>query len=92
VTFLHILLSHLLGDDVWNVAKFIVMQGVNIGQGAIVGTGSLVTKDVPPYAIVVGSPANIIRYRFSESTIEMLLNNALWKKQPSEFSEGDKLN
>jgi maltose O-acetyltransferase len=50
-------------DDVWIGARSIILQGVRIGSGAIVGAGAVVTKDVPPYAIVAGNPAQVIRYR-----------------------------
>ena len=52
-----------IGDDVWIGAGSIILQGVRIGMGAIVGAGSVVTKDVPPYAIVAGNPARVIRSR-----------------------------
>lgn len=55
-----------IGNDVWIGSSAIILSGVNIGQGAVIGAGSVVTKDVPPYAIVGGNPAKIIRYRFNE--------------------------
>lgn len=61
-----------IDDDVWIGYGVIIMSGVHIGQGAIVAAGSVVTKDVPPYAIVGGIPAKIIKYRFDESLIEKL--------------------
>lgn len=60
-------------DDVWIGANAIIMSGLTINQGAIVAAGSVVTKDVPPYAIVGGNPAKVIKYRFSESVIQKLL-------------------
>jgi len=80
----------IIGDDVWVAAKCIIMQGVNIGQGAIVGAGSIVTRDVPPYAIVVGNPAKIVRYRFNEEVVDRLLSNSIWKKLPQDLSSEDK--
>ncbi|MDO4179039.1 MAG: CatB-related O-acetyltransferase [Phascolarctobacterium sp.] len=62
-----------VGDDVWIGHGAIIMSGVHIGQGAVVAAGSVVTKDVPPYAIVGGNPAKIIKYRFDEGMIEQLL-------------------
>ena len=50
-----------------------IMQGVELGEGAIVATGAVVTQDVPPYAIVAGVPAKVIKYRFSETEIAQLL-------------------
>ena len=52
-----------IGDDVWIGGQVIILPGVHVGTGAIIGAGAVVTKDVPPYAIVGGNPAKIIRYR-----------------------------
>lgn len=60
-------------DDVWIGLNSIILSGVKIGKGAIIGAGSVVTKDVPPYAIVVGNPGKIVKYRFSEDIIEKLI-------------------
>lgn len=65
-------------NDVWVGAKATIMSGVKIHNGSVVGAGSLVSKDVPPYAIVVGNPGKIIRYRFSENIIDSLLKIAWW--------------
>ena len=67
-----------IGNDVWLGYDARIMEGVTIGNGAIVGACSLVTKDVPPYAIVGGIPARIIRYRFDEQTIVMLEQIKWW--------------
>ena len=61
-----------IGNDVWMGANCIIFEGVTIGDGAIIGTGALVTKDVPAYSIVGGIPAKIIRKRFSEDIINEL--------------------
>lgn len=74
-----------VGDDVLISANAMVMSGVKIGTGAIVGAGAFVNKDVPPYAIVAGIPAKIIRYRFDEATIERLLKSEWWKLDKSEL-------
>lgn len=58
-------------DDTWIGCNVVILKGVTIGRGAIIGAGSIVTKDVPPYAIVGGNPAKIIRYRWDEATIEL---------------------
>lgn len=62
-----------VGDDVWIGQNAIVLSGVTIGQGAVVAAGAVVTKDVPPYAIVGGNPARVIRYRFADDIIEELI-------------------
>lgn len=63
----------ILEDDVWIGHSAIIMSGVTLGQGSIVAAGAVVTKDVPPYAIVGGNPAKIIKYRFEREVIEKLL-------------------
>lgn len=68
----------IIGNDVWIGNSATIMQGVKIGDGAIIGTNSLVTKDVPPYAIVGGNPAKPIRKRFEDHVIEKLLEIAWW--------------
>jgi acetyltransferase-like isoleucine patch superfamily enzyme len=67
-----------IDHDVWIGAGVRILGGVSIGTGAIVGAGSVVTKDVPPYAIVAGSPARIRRMRFPDETIERLLRSSWW--------------
>ena len=67
-----------IGNDVWIGQSAIILSGVNIGDGAIIGAGAVVSKDVPPYSIVAGNPAQIIRYRFTSPTIEFLLNLQWW--------------
>lgn len=67
-----------IGNDVWIGYEAIVMAGVHIGDGAIIGTRAVVTKDVPPYTIVGGVPARVIRKRFDEETILMLLRLKWW--------------
>ena len=61
-----------IGHDVWIGLNAVIMDGVTIGDGAVVGTNAVVTKDVPPYAIAVGLPAKVLRYRFDENTIARL--------------------
>lgn len=73
-----------IGNDVWIGTNVMVLGGVNIGDGAVVGAGALVTKDVPPYAIVGGVPAKIIRYRFSDDQITALRKIKWWDM--SEYS------
>lgn len=73
-----------IGSDVWIGAKVIVMDGLNIGHGAVLAAGAVVTKDVPPYAIVGGVPAKIIKYRFPGDVIAKLLMTAWWEKSAEE--------
>lgn len=67
-----------IGNDVWIGYEAVIMAGVKVGDGAIIGTRALVTKDVPPYAIVGGVPARVIRHRFDTHTIERLLKLKWW--------------
>ena len=62
-----------VGDDCWIGTQVLIFHGVHIGQGAVVAAGAVVNKDVPPYAIVGGVPARIIKYRFSEKVISELI-------------------
>lgn len=64
----------ILGDDVWVGANVTILSGVNIGQGAIIAAGSVVVNDVPPYAIVGGVPAKVIKYRFPEEIVKELIS------------------
>lgn len=64
----------IIKDDVWIGTDAIILSGVTISQGAIVAAGSVITKDVPPYAVVGGNPAKIIKFRFSEEIIEEMKN------------------
>ena len=63
----------IIEDEVWIGTNAILVSGITIGKGAIIAAGAIVTKDVPPYSIVGGNPARIIRYRFSEEIIKLLL-------------------
>jgi acetyltransferase-like isoleucine patch superfamily enzyme len=73
-----------IGSDAWIGANAVVLSGVKIGEGAIVAAGAVVTDDVPPYAIVGGVPAKLIRYRFPPDLIERLLAVRWW-----EFANAD---
>ncbi|UVK41668.1 CatB-related O-acetyltransferase [Mesorhizobium sp. AR10] len=67
-----------IGNDVWIGSRAIILPGVDIGHGAVIGAGAVVARDVPPYAVVVGNPARIVRYRFAEETISILLAIRWW--------------
>lgn len=67
-----------IGSDCWIGANVTLMSGIKIGNGALIGTNSVVAKDIPPYAVVVGNPAKIIKYRFSEEQIIKLLYIQWW--------------
>ena len=68
-----------VGNDVWIGSNSVVLAGVTIGDGAIIGAGSVVTKDVAPYAIVAGVPVRLLRYRFDRVTIMELLRLKWWE-------------
>lgn len=76
-----------IGHDVWIGRDVIVMKGVTIGTGAVIGAQSLVNRDVPPYAIVAGSPARVVRYRFDEPTRQALLASHWWDYQLSTLGQ-----
>ncbi|QDC02301.1 CatB-related O-acetyltransferase [Mesorhizobium sp. 8] len=67
-----------IGNDVWIGMEAIVMPGISIGHGAIVAAKSVVTHDVPPYAIVAGNPAKVVKMRFDQRTVARLLEAAWW--------------
>lgn len=73
----------IIGNDVWIGCDVTIMGGVRIGNGAVIGAGAVVAKDVPPYAIVVGNPARVIKYRF-ESDVIQCLQKIKWWYWPSE--------
>jgi serine acetyltransferase len=69
-----------VGNDVWIGSGAIILDGISIGDGAIIGAGSVVTKDVPDYAIVAGTPAKVLKFRFTEKEILFLKNYKWWDK------------
>ena len=75
-----------IGNDVYIGHGSFIIPGTTIGDGAVVGARSVVTRDVPPYAIVAGSPARVLRYRFEESVINDLLNSRWWLFSPESLS------
>lgn len=77
----------IIGHDVWIGQSAIIKQGINIGTGAVIGMGSIVTKDVEPYSIVAGCPAKQIRKRFDNEVIEELLKTRWWNFSDKELSK-----
>lgn len=75
----------LIGNDCWIGDYAYIMSGVTVGDGAVIGAHSVVTHDVEPYTIVVGSPAKKINIRFKEVLIEQLLQARWWEKSPLEL-------
>ena len=76
-----------VGNDVWIGAKSTIMSGIKISDGVIVAAGSTVTKDVPPYAIVAGNRAKVVKYRFTEEQIEKLMNIKWWEWNEDKIKE-----
>ncbi|WP_319804730.1 CatB-related O-acetyltransferase [Entomomonas sp. E2T0] len=69
----------IIGNDVWLATDCLILSGVTIGHGAVIAARAVVTKDVPPYAIVGGNPAKVIRYRFPEDICQALLAHPWWE-------------
>lgn len=75
-----------IGNDVWIGANALITRGVTIGDGAIIAAGAVVTRDVPPYAIVGGVPARVIRHRFDADLVTELLDVQWWRFSPEQLS------
>ena len=76
-----------IGNDVWIGRGAFIKGGVTIGDGAVVAAHAVVTKDIPPYAIVGGVPAKVIRYRFDEETVKKLASLQWWKYDLAQFGQ-----
>jgi acetyltransferase-like isoleucine patch superfamily enzyme len=78
----------MIGNDVWIGQNAIILPSVSrIGDGAVIGAGAVVTKDVPDFAVVLGNPANVVKYRFSGETIEKIKSLAWWEKDIEELKD-----
>lgn len=75
----------IIGNDVWIGGDVLLMSGVHIGNGAVIGAGAVIAKDVPPYAVVVGNPARVIKYRFDAETIARLQRIKWWNLPQEEI-------
>ena len=71
-------------DDVWIGVNVVILRGVTIGRGAVIGAGAVVTKDVPPYSIVVGVPGKVLHKRFDNGTIDKIQNSKWWEQDVDE--------
>ncbi len=85
-----------IGNDVWIGAGSVILRGVMIGDGAVVGANSVITKDIPPYAVVAGNPGRIIKFRFSDDIIDRIIKLNWWDLDDSviineleSFRDGD---
>ena len=76
-----------VGNDVWIGMEAVILPGIGIGHGAIAGAKSVVTHDVPPYAIVAGNPARVVRLRLPEAQVEALLASRWWELPPEKVSQ-----
>jgi virginiamycin A acetyltransferase len=77
-----------IGNDVWIGVNAVILPEVSrIGDGAVIGAGAVVNRDVPPYAVVLGNPARVVKYRFSEEVIARLLGEKWWEKDLAELTE-----
>lgn len=77
----------IVSNDVWFGYNSIVLSGVKIGNGVVIGAGSVITKDIPDYAIVAGNPARIVKMRFSDEEISSLLKIAWWNWEADKIKE-----
>jgi virginiamycin A acetyltransferase len=79
-----------IGNDVFIGANVTILDGVKIGNGAVIGAGAVVSKDIPPYAIAVGSPINIVKFRHTPEIIEKLNKIKWWEWEPGKLKEVEK--
>lgn len=76
-----------IGSDVWLCANCVILSGVTVGHGAVVASGAVVSRDVPPFAVMAGNPAQQVRWRFDETTRNALLQSAWWDWPEAEIRQ-----
>ena len=79
-----------IGNDVFIGMNVTILDGITIGDGAVIGAGAVVTKDIPPYAVAVGCPIKIVKYRFSKEIIDALIETRWWDKNDDILREVEK--
>ena len=79
-----------IGNDVFIGMNVTILDGVTIGDGAVIGAGAVVTKNIPPYAVAVGCPVKIIKYRFSADIIDSLIKSRWWDQDDTVLKEVEK--
>lgn len=79
-----------IGNDVFIGMNVTILDGIKIGDGAVIGAGAVVTKDIPPYAVAVGCPIQIIKYRFSKEIIDSLIASKWWDQDDVVLKELEK--
>jgi len=80
-----------IGNDVFIGANVTLLDGVTIGDGAVIGAGAVVSKDIPPYAIAVGCPIKVVRYRFEQDQIDKLLKIKWWEFESVKINEVERM-
>lgn len=76
-----------IGSDVWIGTEALILSGVTIGDGAVIGARAVVARDVPPYAVVVGNPARLVKFRFEQTVIDRLLTQQWWHWSESQIQK-----
>ncbi|CNH90092.1 transferase hexapeptide repeat containing protein [Yersinia intermedia] len=75
-----------LNDGCWLGMRCMIMPGITVGEGAVIAAGSIVTKDIPPYAVVGGNPARVIKFRFPQDVIKRILNLSIYDNSEDELA------
>ena len=80
-----------IGNDVFIGANVVILDGVTIGDGAVIGAGAVVSKDIPPYAVAIGCPIKVVRYRFDERQVEAMSRIRWWDFDDEELNNVEKM-